>query len=252
MLHMPNKLESQRASKGEASLADKIERTVVRPTSVARCPRAALGPAESPLGQGRRGAMISALFFINHKGEVVISRMYRDGVTRSVAETFRTHVIGNKDERSPIKVVGDTVFMYVKHGNMFVVAVASGNAQAAMTFQFLHSVVTVLKSYFGAFDEDSIRNNFVLIYELLDEVLDYGYPQNCTTDVLKMYITQEGNKSASLAQKDNASSVTIQATGAISWRKEGIKYRKNELFIDVVEHCNLMMSSKGTILRNEP
>jgi len=110
--------------------------------------------------------MISALFFINQKGEVVISRMYRDGVTRSVAETFRTHVIGNKDERSPIKVVGDTVFMYVKHGNMFVVAVASGNAQAAMTFQFLHSVVTVLKSYFGAFDEDSIRNNFVLIYEL--------------------------------------------------------------------------------------
>ena len=195
--------------------------------------------------------MISALFFINQKGEVVISRMYRDGVTRSVAETFRTHVIGNKDERSPIKVVGDTVFMYVKHGNMFVVAVASGNAQAAMTFQFLHSVVTVLKSYFGAFDEDSIRNNFVLIYELLDEVLDYGYPQNCTTDVLKMYITQEGNKSASLAQKDMASSVTIQATGAISWRKEGIKYRKNELFIDVVEHCNLMMSSKGTILRND-
>ena len=195
--------------------------------------------------------MISALFFINHKGEVVISRMYRDGFSRSVADTFRTHVIGNKDERSPIKVVGDTVFMYVKHGNMFVVAVASGNAQAAMTFQFLHSVVTVLKSYFGAFDEDSIRNNFVLIYELLDEVLDYGYPQNCTTDVLKMYITQEGNKSASLAKKEMGSSVTIQATGAISWRKEGIKYRKNELFIDVVEHCNLMMSSQGTVLRND-
>ena len=37
---------------------------------------------------------------------------------------------------------------------------------------------------------DSIRNNFVLIYELLDEVLDYGYPQNCSSDVLKMYITQ--------------------------------------------------------------
>ena len=42
-----------------------------------------------------------------------------------------------------------------------------------------------------------------------------------------------------------------QATGAISWRKEGIKYRKNELFIDVVENCNLMVSNKGTILRND-
>jgi len=196
--------------------------------------------------------MISALLFINQKGEVVISRMYRDGFSRSVADTFRSQILGSKDiGRSPVKIIGDTCFMYIKTGNMFVVAVTSGNAQAAMTFQFLHSCVTVLKNYFGAFDEDSIRNNFVLIYELLDEVLDYGYPQNCTTDVLKMYITQEGNKSAALAQKEMASSVTIQATGAISWRKEGIKYRKNELFIDVVEHCNLMMSSKGTILRND-
>ena len=108
----------------------------------------------------------------------------------------------------------------------------------------------VLKNYFGDFTEESIRNNFVLIYELLDEVLDYGYPQNCSTDVLKLYITQTGDKTAS-AERAASQAVTIQATGAISWRKEGIKYRKNELFIDVVEHCNLMMSSKGTILRND-
>jgi hypothetical protein len=96
----------------------------------------------------------------------------------------------------------------------------------------------------------SIRNNFVLIYELLDEVLDYGYPQNCSTDVLKMYITQQGDKSAA-AERASSQAVTIQATGAISWRKEGIKYRKNELFIDVVENCNLLVSNKGTILRND-
>lgn len=97
---------------------------------------------------------------------------------------------------------------------------------------------------------DSVRNNFVLIYELLDEVLDNGYPQNCSVEVLKMYITQEGNRKA-VQERAASSGVTIQATGAISWRKEGIKYRKNELFIDVVENCNLMMSSKGTILRND-
>ena len=54
-----------------------------------------------------------------------------------------------------------------------------------------------------------------------------------------------------VADRASSQAVTIQATGAISWRKEGIKYRKNELFIDVVENCNLMMSSKGTILRND-
>jgi hypothetical protein len=41
-------------------------------------------------------------------------------------------------------------------------------------------MVTLLKSYFGGeFSEQSIKNNFVLIYELLDETLDFGYPQAC-------------------------------------------------------------------------
>jgi len=196
--------------------------------------------------------MISALLFINQKGEVVISRMYRDGFSRQVADTFRTQVIASKEaSRSPVKIINNTSFMFIKHGNMYAVAVSTGNAQVALAFQFLHEVVGVLKSYFGDFNEDSIRNNFVLIYELLDEVLDYGYPQNCSPDVLKMYITQEGNRKAAAEKALQQGAVTIQATGAISWRKEGIKYRKNELFIDVVENCNLLMSSKGTVLRSD-
>ena len=43
---------------------------------------------------------------------------------------------------------------------------------------FAVQIVTLFKSYFGGeFSEQSIKNNFVLIYELLDETLDYGYPQ---------------------------------------------------------------------------
>lgn len=30
-------------------------------------------------------------------------------------------------------------------------------------------------------------------------------------------------------------------TGAVSWRTEGIKYRKNEVFLDVVESINLLV-----------
>ena len=39
-------------------------------------------------------------------------------------------------------------------------------------------IVTVFKSYFGGeFSEQSIKGNFVLIYELLDETMDFGFPQ---------------------------------------------------------------------------
>lgn len=37
-------------------------------------------------------------------------------------------------------------------------------------------------------------------------------------------------------------------TGQIGWRREGIKYRRNELFLDVLESVNLLMSPQGQVL----
>lgn len=37
-----------------------------------------------------------------------------------------------------------------------------------MVFEFLLKVTDVMQSYFGKVSEENIKNNFVLIYELLD------------------------------------------------------------------------------------
>lgn len=38
----------------------------------------------------------------------------------------------------------------------------------------------------------------------------------------------------------------MAVTNAVSWRSEGIRYRKNEVFLDVVESVNLLVSfNKG-------
>ena len=136
----------------------------------------------------------------------------------------------------------------MRHENLYLVAVTRLNVNAAMVFEFLDRLVSIGKSYFGKFDEDSVKSNFVLIYELLDEILDFGYPQNSETDTLKLYITTEGVQTEKKAKEDT-SKITIQATGAISWRRQDIKYRKNEAFVDVIESVNLLMSSTGTVLR---
>ena len=41
----------------------------------------------------------------------------------------------------------------------------------------------------------------------------------------------------------------MAATGNTSWRTEGIKHKKNEVYIDVIESVNVLLSSKGTLLR---
>lgn len=176
--------------------------------------------------------------------------MYRQNLRKNVADLFRIHVVASPDIRSPVHEVGNTTFFHITHENLYLVAVSKANVSVAVIFEFLYKLANLGKSYFGRFTEESVKNNFALIYELLDEVLDFGYPQNTETNTLKMYITTEGITTEK-AIKEDSSKITIQATGAISWRQPGIKYRKNEAFVDVIENLNVLMSSNGDVLRSD-
>uniref|UniRef100_A0A8D2LIQ4 Adaptor related protein complex 2 subunit mu 1 n=1 Tax=Varanus komodoensis TaxID=61221 RepID=A0A8D2LIQ4_VARKO len=190
--------------------------------------------------------MIGGLFIYNHKGEVLISRVYRDDIGRNAVDAFRVNVIHARQQvRSPVTNIARTSFFHVKRSNIWLAAVTKQNVNAAMVFEFLYKMCDVMTAYFGKISEENIKNNFVLIYELLDEILDFGYPQNSETGALKTFITQQGIKSQT---KEEQSQITSQVTGQIGWRREGIKYRRNELFLDVLESVNLLMSPQGQVL----
>lgn len=57
---------------------------------------------------------------------------------------------------------------YSKRANIWLAAVTKQNVNAAMVFEFLLKIIDVMHSYFGKISEENIKNNFVLIYELLD------------------------------------------------------------------------------------
>lgn len=52
--------------------------------------------------------------------------------------------------------------------NIWLAAVTKQNVNAAMVFEFLYKMVDLMASYFGRVTEENIKNNFVLIYEILD------------------------------------------------------------------------------------
>lgn len=58
--------------------------------------------------------VLSGVFFFNLKGEILISRVYRDDITKAVAEVFRLQVVGAKDVRSPIKTIVHTHIIHIK------------------------------------------------------------------------------------------------------------------------------------------
>ena len=154
-------------------------------------------------------------------------------------------------------------YLYIRHNNLYLLALTKRNTNAAEILLFLHKIVEVFTEYFKELEEESIRDNFVVIYELLDEMMDFGYPQTtetkilqeygylvlchvgkCLQVVLRRYITQESHK-LEIARPP------IAVTNAVSWRSEGIRYRKNEVFLDVIESLNLLVSATGSVLRSE-
>jgi len=94
-------------------------------------------------------------------------------------------------KETPIICLDGVSFIHTTSSDITIIATSKSNINAALMVQFLYDFINVCKAYFsGEFNEETIRKNFALIYELLDEVMDYGYPQLLDADLLKMYITQ--------------------------------------------------------------
>ena len=187
----------------------------------------------------------SAVFILDVKGKVIISRNYRGDVPMNCVERFSGHVLeADEGDERPVWLEHGTTYVYIKYNNLYIMAVTQRNSNAAMILLFLYRLVEVFKDYFKELEEESIRDNFVITYELMDEMMDFGYPQISESKILREYITQE-------AHKLQVEKLPMAVTNAVSWRSEGIKHRKNEIFLDVVERLNLLVAANGTLLRSE-
>lgn len=64
-------------------------------------------------------------------------------------------------------------------------AITHKNVNVTIIQSFLYKLVEVFGEYFKDVEEESIRDNFVVIYELLDEMMDFGYPQTTEARILR-------------------------------------------------------------------
>ena len=157
---------------------------------------------------------------------------------------------GSNGNAGPVVSLGSCSLMYAKYGDIYMVGVTGRNSNVAIFFAFLDSLAKLLVSYFGVLSEEAIQKNFVLQYEILDEVIDFGYPQVLETTSLKQYIFERGVK-ADPQEAKAALPPSSQLTGAVAHRAEGIKYKKKEVYLDVVERMQVLTSADGVPLRAE-
>jgi len=71
---------------------------------------------------------------------------------------------------------------------MYFVFASRSNVSPALSVELLDRIAAVIKDYCGVLTEEAIRKNFMLVYELIDEIVDFGYPQGSSSEDLKAFV----------------------------------------------------------------
>ena len=191
--------------------------------------------------------MISAVVILDRTGEILALRKYRKDFDMVALDNYRIGVIAAKEIDSPAVIVDETSFLHYLENEVYYVGITRQNANAGLIFEFLGRLPQIFQQVLGIKEvkTSEIKAHVPEIIELLDEMIDSGYPQNTDPEALRLLTQRQKSSSSNAATPQQ---VTIMATGAISWRSPGITYRTNEIFVDVIEKVSLLVSAAGKVL----
>jgi AP-3 complex subunit mu len=118
-----------------------------------------------------------------------------------------------------------------------------------MVFEFMHRIADIMQEYFGQVSETVIKENFVTVYQLLEEMMDDGFPLTTEPNALKEIVPPPTvlSKVINTMGATNSASTRKMPNGMsnLPWRKAGVKYASNEIFFDIVEEIDAIVDSTG-------
>uniref|UniRef100_A0A3Q3EHW5 AP-4 complex subunit mu-1 n=1 Tax=Labrus bergylta TaxID=56723 RepID=A0A3Q3EHW5_9LABR len=154
----------------------------------------------------------------------------------------------------------DLHFIHVRQGGLYWVATTTADSSPFTVIEFLNRLTALVKDYCGSLSEKSVQMNFALIYELLDEVVDFGYIQTTSSDVLKNFIQTEAVSSRPFSLFDLSNvglfgaetqqskvAPSSAATRPIQTSRE--QGGKSEIFVDVIERMSVVIGSNGVVMK---
>ncbi|KAL2489002.1 AP-4 complex subunit mu [Forsythia ovata] len=202
--------------------------------------------------------MISQFFVLSQRGDNIVFRDCRGDVQKNSAEIFFRKVKfwkeDDKEEAPPVFNVDGVNYFHVKVVGLLFVATTRNNLSPSLVLELLQRIARVIKDYLGVLSEESLRKNFVLVYELLDEVMDFGYVQTTSTEVLKSYIFNEPivvdtDRStplgpAALFMQGAKRMPGMAVTKSVVAHEPGGRKRE-EIFVDIIEKISVTFSSSA-------
>ena len=200
---------------------------------------------------------LSQFFILSPRGDTIIKREYRHDAPKNTPETFFRKIKFWEGDPPPCFNVDGVNFLFIKQNGLCIVCTTLFNVSPSFILELLVRITNVVKDYCGIFNEEAIRKNFILVYELLDEMLDYGYPQCTSTEGLKNYVHNEPvqvakvhtNTMSGMSKSKTKHSSAVHKPISVSRKRD--KNHRNEIFVDILERLTLTFNNTGNVISSE-
>ncbi|ORX46641.1 hypothetical protein BCR36DRAFT_585107 [Piromyces finnis] len=191
--------------------------------------------------------MFDSLFILNKQRRVIIEKHWKSIISSSILYDFNEKADAEKDNNiipfTPL-LNGKYYAAHILRNDVYLVAILKNEVLSIMVIEFLEHIYRTLKTYFNGFNENIIKENFITIYQILEEMVDNGDPSLTEISMLKSIIPPPTilTKVMNSVQipKTLITGKTSLTPSKIPWRREGIKYGGNEIFIDLNEEINII------------
>ncbi|KAF4520849.1 hypothetical protein B566_EDAN011164 [Ephemera danica] len=184
--------------------------------------------------------------------DVFMEKHWKSVVSRSVCDYFfdQQRKVSTPEDMPPVIATPHHFLISVHRCSMFFVAVCTTEVPPLFVVEFLHRVVDTFEDYFSDCTESIIKEHYVVVYELLDEMLDNGFPLATESNILKELIkppTILRTIANTVTGKTNVSSTLPSGQlSNVPWRRTGVKYTNNEAYFDVVEEVDAIIDKAGS------
>ncbi|GJQ08509.1 hypothetical protein GpartN1_g300.t1 [Galdieria partita] len=201
--------------------------------------------------------MLLSLFLINSNGEVIIEKSWKTEHTRRVCDLFWQEIlkVSSAEELAPLLHFPKFDIAHIYTCGVFLVATVRNTLQSTAALELLHHLVDTFVDYFGEFNEHAIKENFVTVYEIVEEVLDHGFTFTVDTASLKELVPPPsllsrmiGSVTGSSLSKKDVSEWNNRKK--VSWRNPNIRYAHNEIFVDIIEEVSAILNNKGECIHS--
>uniref|UniRef100_A0A7N8XC95 Adaptor related protein complex 3 subunit mu 1 n=1 Tax=Mastacembelus armatus TaxID=205130 RepID=A0A7N8XC95_9TELE len=188
--------------------------------------------------------MIHSLFLINHSGDIFLEKHWKSVIGRSVCDYFfeAKEKAVDPENVPPVLQTPHHYLISIYRGKLFFLSVIQTEVPPLFVIEFLHRVADTFQDYFGECSEGVIKDNLVTVYELLEEMLDNGFPLATESNVLKEMIRPPTILRSVVNTLTGGSNIgDTLPTGQLSnipWRRAGVKYTNNEAYFDVIEEID--------------